>query len=152
MKGWIRGLLAGLAGGVAWLAGIFLIFGPAQAVLADPELQSAKFLAAFTSGPPPRMSEAPWLLVVGLLTIGILWGWIYVWLSRAWPDRWWKRGLRFALVAWVLMVPWFQFYLPWNVMWEPARLVVLEGVCWAGVMTCVGLAVAAVDAALRKRG
>ena len=31
------------------------------------------------------------------------------------------------------MVPWFEFYLPWNVMREPAPLVLLEMACWLGV-------------------
>jgi hypothetical protein len=35
------------------------------------------------------------------------------------------------------MVPWFEFYLPWNVLWEPAPLVALA--CWAGVLLGVGL-------------
>jgi hypothetical protein len=79
------------------------------------------------------------------------WGVLYVWLSPAWPDRWWKRGLRFAVVSWVLVVPWFEFYLPWNVMREPALLVLLEMVCWAAVFTGVGLTIAGVDALLRRR-
>ena len=46
---WLRGALAGVAGGIAWLLGIFLIFGPAQPILTDPDLQSSKMLGAFTS-------------------------------------------------------------------------------------------------------
>jgi hypothetical protein len=63
---------------------------------------------------------------------------------------WWQRGLRFAALAWALMVPWFEFYLPWNVLREPPALVMLEMVCWAGVMTLVGLTIAAVDALLER--
>ena len=148
---WIRGPLAGLAGGVAWLAAMFLIFGPAQRVLTDPQLQSPKFLQAFAGSPPPRTSEAPWVLIAGILAIATLWGCLYAGLSRSWTGAWWRRGLRFGAVAWVLMVPWFEFYLPWNVMREPALLVVLEMVCWLGVLLCVGLAIAGVEAALRRR-
>ena len=64
---WRRGLVAGLAGGVAWIALGALFFGPAQTVLADPDRQSAKLLAAFAGPPAPRISEAPWLLGVGAL-------------------------------------------------------------------------------------
>jgi len=148
---WIRGLVAGLAGGIAWLVGIALFFGPAQAVQTDARLQSAKFLEVFTAEPLPRMSEAPWILPVGLVCIGMAWGVLYAWLSPAWPDTWWKRGLRFAVVSWVLVVPWFEFYLPWNAMREPALLVLLEMVCWAAVFTGVGLTIAGVDAVLRRR-
>ena len=148
---WGRGLIAGVAGGLAWLAGILLIFGPAQSILADPGLQSAKFLMAFTSEPAPLISTRPWVLPLGLIGIGVLWGWVYAWLSGSWSGAWWQRGLRFGGVAWVMMVPWFEFYLPWNVLREPAALVMLEMLCWAGVLMGVGLAMAGVDAALRRR-
>jgi hypothetical protein len=144
----LRGLIAGLAGGVAWFAGLIVFFGPAQAVLTDPAFQSPKFLAAFTADPAPRISAAPWLLGAGLLGIGVLWGLVYVWLAGDWRGSWRRRGLRFGAVAWVMMVPWFEFYLPWNVMREPAPLVALEMACWAGVLLGTGLAIAGVDAAL----
>jgi hypothetical protein len=147
---WVRGLIAGFAGGVAWLVGILLFFGPAQIVLTDPDLQSAKMLAAFTADPLPRTADAPWLLVLGLLGIGILWGWVYVWLADHWRGPWWKRGFSFAVVAWVLMVPWFEFYLLWNVLLEPVLLVALEMVCWAAVLLGVGAAIAGVEALLRR--
>jgi hypothetical protein len=40
------------------------------------------------------------------------------------------------------MVPWFEFYLPRNVMREPAALVLLEMVLWLGVLLVAGLAIA----------
>jgi hypothetical protein len=146
----MRGLAAGLAGGLAWIAGMILFFAPAQILLTDPAIQSSKMLDAFTAEPAPRIGEAPWLLPVGVLVIGALWGWIYVWISSGWPAMWWKRGLRFGVVSWVLMAPWFEFYLPWNVLREPPSLVALELACWAGVMLAVGLSIAGVDAALRR--
>lgn len=148
---WARGLIAGLAGGVAWLVGMLIFFGPAQSVLADPSLQSAKMLAAFTSEPLPRIDAAPWLLPAAILGVGVLWGWVFVSISSTWSAAWWKRGLRFGVIAWVLMAPWFEFYLPWNVLWEPAPLVALELACWAGVILFAGLAIAGVEAALARR-
>ena len=141
----LRSTLCGLAGGVAWTIGIALFFGPAQSILGDPAHQSAKFLDAFTQEPRPRIDEKPLLMVLGLAAIGILWGWVYTWIAAAWHHAWWRRGLRFALLSWALMVPWFEFYLPWNVLREPFPLVALEMLCWAGVMTCVGLAIAGAD-------
>jgi hypothetical protein len=152
---WMRGAIAGAAGGVAWLIGIMIFFGPAQIILTDPEWQSEKMLAAFTGEPLPRAAEAPWILPIGLLVISVMWGWVYVHLSREWARSgvaWWKRGIRFALVAWVLLVPWFAFFLPWNVLREPAGLVLLEMMCWAGVMLCVGITIAGVEHAMRPRG
>ena len=148
----VRASLAGLAGGVAWFLGILVMFGPAQAVLTDPNLQSAKMIAAFSPEPmAPRSHGSPWLVGAGLLCIGVLWGWVYAWIAAAWPGPWWKRGLRFGAVGWALMVPWFEFYLPWNVLLEPVALVALEMACWMGVLLWVGLAIAGVEAALPRR-
>ena len=133
------------------MAGLLLFFGPAQVLLTNPDLQSPKFLAAFTAEPAPLASEAPSLLVAGVLAIGALWGLVYSALSGGWGGAWWRRGLRFAAVSWALMVPWFEFYLPWNVMREPVLLVVLDMICWAGVLLGVGVTIAGVDAALQRR-
>lgn len=151
---WLRGALAGLVGGVAWFVALLLFFGPAQIILADETLQSAKMLAAFTEEPLPRAAEAPWILIVGLLAIGALWGLVYAWLVHfggVWKDSgWFKRGVRFGAVGWTLMVPWFAFYLPWNVLREPTLLVALEMVCWAGVLLSVGVTIAGTEHALRR--
>ncbi|TVQ33117.1 MAG: hypothetical protein EA376_03420 [Phycisphaeraceae bacterium] len=145
----VRGVVSGFAGGVAWLIGVALFFGPAQGILGDPERQSEKLIEAFTAAPAPRTVEAPWILPVALLAIGGAWGCMYVWIRSAWPGPWWKRGLRFALLGWVIMALWFEFYLLWNVLHEPTMLVALELACWAGVMSVVGLAIAGMEAALR---
>lgn len=150
----VRGGVAGLAGGVAWLAGIFIFFGSVQTVLGNPELQSGKMLEAFSPGSvhPPRVVQSPAILPVGLLAIGLLWGWLYAWIASTWPGSWTRRGVRFGLVAWVLMVPWFEFYLPWNVLREPAALAALEMICWFLVLQGVGLTIAGVEAFMRPRG
>jgi len=149
---WVRAGVAGLAGGIMWRLGLIFIFGPAQSILADPERQSAKMLAVFSADPPmPRMYEAPWLIWAGLLSIGLVWGLAYAWMSHGWAVAWWRRGLRFGLLSWLLMVPWFEFYLPWNVLREPAALVLLELFCWAGVLLLVGVTIAGVEAALNRR-
>lgn len=147
----VRGVLSGLAGGVAWMLALTVVFTPAQLLLADPDLQSAKMLSAFAAEPLPRTAAQPLILPAGLLVIGAVWGLVYAHLAQGWTVAWWKRGLRFALVAWALMALWFEFYLPWNVLLEPAPLVLLELACWACVIACVGLAIAGVDAALRPR-
>ena len=147
---WVRGLFAGLAGGLAWMVGLMVFFGPAQVILTDADLQSAKFLGAFTAEPLPKVSTTPWLLPLGLLAIGVLWGWVFVGLSRAWSGPWWRRGLQFGVAGWALMVPWFEFYLPWNVMHEPVALVALEMLCWALVLLGVGLTISGMETLLRR--
>jgi hypothetical protein len=150
---WVRAGFAGLLGGAVWRIGMDYIFGPAQGLLADPERQSAKMLAVFSlQSPAPRMYAAPWLIWAGLICIGVAWGWAYLLMTKTSTSAWWKRGLRFVAVSWILMVPWFEFYLPWNVLREPAALVLLEMLCWAGVLLLVGLTIAGVEAALRRMG
>ena len=48
------------------------------------------------------------------------------------------------LIAWGLMAPWFEFYLPWNVMREPFALALLELLLWALVLQLVGIVMALV--------
>ena len=82
---WLRASVAGLAGGAAWFLGLRLIFGPAQALLTDPARQSAKMLSVFAPGPDaPKMYAQPSLVILGLLGIGLVWGWS--------TPRWRRRG------------------------------------------------------------
>ncbi len=137
---------------MGWLAGLFLFFGPAERILANPQYQSAKFLAVFAEIEPlPRVADSLGVLVAGVLVIGLVYGVVFDWLSPGLPGRGWRRGMAFGLVAWALMVPWFDFYLPWNVMHEPFALVLLEMVLWALVLQLVGLTIALAHGALTPR-
>ena len=148
----VRVIAAGVAGGLAWLLGLTVFFGPAQAILADPNLQSAKFLRVFAEIEPlPRVAASPWIMLVGLAVIGVIHAAVFAVLRDGLPGRGWRKGVAFGLVAWALMVPWFEFYLPWNVMHEPFVLVLLEAALWALVLQLVGLAIAAVYGALERR-
>jgi hypothetical protein len=142
----IRALFAGFAGGIAWLVATMLFFGPAQIILANPDYQSPKFLYVVGQLEPlPYAAEAWWIIPAGLIIIGMLYGVVYHFVRRAFPGiSWWKKGIRFGLVAWALMVPWFEFYLPWNVMHEPVMLVALEMVLWLAVLVIVGIVIAGI--------
>jgi len=133
--------LAVLASTVGWMIGFFLSFVPAQAVLTDPARQSPKMLAAFfTLEPLPRVSSPDKMVLLVLAVSAFLV--LGYRLSRPDPSRsWWRRGLRFGALAWLLMVPWFELYLPWNVLHEPMPLVLLEAGCWWITLTCSGLAI-----------
>jgi hypothetical protein len=143
-RGSIRIVASGLAASLTWWAGLAAVFGPAQRFLADPERQSEKFLAAFMEPPLPRMAEQPEALAIGLLLIGLIHACVYAWLYPKLGATVLKRGLSFGVMAWALMVPWFEFYLPWNVMREPFGLVLLEGLCWLVVLLGVGLSISLV--------
>lgn len=151
MRQSIRILGSGMAAAVAWWAGIVVVFGPAQRLLADPSRQSAKFLSVFTQPPLPRMADHPEALAFGLLIIGVIHAGAYAWLEPRVSGRVARKGSVFGLLAWALMVPWFEFYLPWNVMREPLPLVLVEALCWLVVLLGVGFAVASVYAALGRR-
>jgi hypothetical protein len=149
----VRFATQSLAASVGWFIGFLVSFTPAQAILADPARQSAKFLSIFFSIEPRPRIATPGAFLLLVLVLGVFLAIGYA-LSR--PDAgapWWRRGVRFGLLAWVLMVPWFELYLPWNVLHEPMPLVLLEGLCWWITLTCSGLAISAVDAIWnRKRG
>lgn len=66
---------------------------------------------------------------------------VFAYLRPALPKGTLMRGVAFAAVAWALFVPWFEFYLPSNLMLEPTLLVLIELLCWAAVMLLVGLAI-----------
>lgn len=138
----VRFPLAVLAGTVGWMLGFFVAFVPAQVLLTDPALQSAKMLAAFaTIEPLPRVSSPDrMILLVAVVSLFLVLGYR---LSRPDPTQsWWRRGFRFGTLSWLLMVPWFELYLPWNVLHEPMPLVLLEAGCWWITLTCSGLAIA----------
>jgi hypothetical protein len=63
----------------------------------------------------------------------------------------WRKGIAFGVAAWALMVPWFEFYLPWNVMREPFALVLVECACWLFVLMLAGVAAALTHAAASRR-
>lgn len=139
---YLRVIASGLAGGIAWIAGMILFFGPAQKILADPQLQSAKFIAVMEHIEPlPRMSENIWIIVVGLLVIGVIYGIVFSFIGPRLSGGNFLKGTQFGLISWALMVPWFEFYLPWNVMHEPALLVLLEVFLWALVLQLVGISI-----------
>jgi len=140
---WRRVLLAGLSGGIVWLLAMLALFGPAQRLLTDPRLQSAKFIAAFADPvAPPRAATAPWIIPAGVVIIATGFALAYGLVHPALGATRIRRGILFGFVAWLLMVPWFEFYLPWNVMLEPWPLVLLELFCWFLVLQLTAQAIA----------
>ena len=146
-------IIAGIAGGVAWIVGMVVFFGPAQAILADPALQSEKFYGVMADPVhPPRMVEDFWIVPAGLMVLGFIYAIVFKIIEKGLPGRTpTARGMAFGVAAWALAFTWFEFYLPWNVMREPAALVALELVCWLGVMLAVGLSIAWADHLTRPR-
>jgi len=150
-KPW-HGVVAGLAGGAAWLVGHTVIFGPlAQFVLFNEAFQSETFLTVWTQEPLPLQNQMPVAYVLCLLLISMIWGQVYRFVAQGWVGPWWQRGLQFGVVAWALVVPWFEFFVPWNLLQEPFWLVLVEVAAWLPVWLLVGLAIARTAAALAPR-
>jgi len=148
----VRILVGGIVAALVWWGGMLVVFGPAQGILADPSLQSGKFLAAFTEPPYPRAAERPELLAMGLLVIAWIHSIVFSFLAPRLPGGRIRRGMVFGLLAWGLMVPWFEFYLPWNVMREPLSLVLLEALCWLAILLAVGISLSLVYGILGGNG
>ena len=129
------------AGGIAWSVAFFGLFDPAQSILGDPRLQSAKMTAIFEMNPPPRIATDPWLLPVAFLVVGSIHALVFACIRRGLPEGRIAAGAAFGIVAWALFTPWFEFYIPWNLMIEPTALVLLEMGIWLGIMLAVGLAI-----------
>src|SRR4028119_1397526 len=91
---------AGLAGAVAWWVGLNYVFGAAQTILADPELQSPKMNAIFELQPPPRTATDPWLLPVAFVVVAMIQACVFAFIRTALPVSIVKRGLAFGTVAW----------------------------------------------------
>lgn len=132
---------AGLAAAAGWWVGLNYIFGAAQGVLAHPAFQSAKMIRIYEMAPPPRIAGHPWLLLAAFLVVGTMQAAVFAWIRPALPAGLVARGLAFAAIAWALFTPWFEFYIPWSLMLEPTALVLVELLCWAGVMALAGLAI-----------
>jgi len=136
-----RAVILILLSGAIWFACFFAWFflSRAQVVLGDPAYQSQKFLDAFTTPPLPRINTSMPLLVAGVYVIALVATLVFLYLDDKLRGGWIKRGLEFGLIYWALMVPWFEFYLPFNVMHEPYKLALLEGLLWLGTLLSFGL-------------
>lgn len=138
----VRYLILFIGSGLVWYLGLnlFFVWSGAQSILGNPEYQSSKFIKTFTEYEPlPLMAEDPSIVWKGLLVVGLLAAIAFSVINPYIKGGWLKRGLTFGLVHWLLMTPWFEFYLPYNVMNEPILLVMLEGILWLCVMLMLGL-------------
>lgn len=138
-----RYLGAIVAATLAWLGGMFLLFGPAQAILANPAYQSDKFLQMFFAVPPaPRTTTHFMPLLLGVLLVCSVLVGVYAQVRAALTGGVWQRGLRYGLLTWAVMVPWFEFYLPYNVCHVPLHLVLLDAAIWWVIHEFVGVVIA----------
>jgi hypothetical protein len=133
-----RTVLAGSAGGLAFVLGNFLTFGVLggsrrgnQGLLFDPDTQNPKVITVWkVLEPLPRIIETPILILAGLFVFGIGYAFLYRSIATAWPPGPYRRSLRLALVVW-LATAFSEFMGPFNVLHEPVSLAALSLGFWA---------------------
>lgn len=137
----LRKIFAIFTAGIVWFIGIlvFFVFSGAQGILANPEFQSQKFIDAFTKEPLPLAGKNPLIVPLGLIVVGAFTALVFVFLNEKLNYGLLKKGVVFGLIHWALMIPWFEFYLPYNVMREPFMLVLLEMFLWLCVTLLIGI-------------
>lgn len=150
----IRKILVFLIAGPLWWLGalLFFVYSGAQNVLSNPAYQSEKFLQVFAVLEPlPRMATNLGFIWIGMGIIGLFPAGVFLYLNNKLPGNWWQKGLKYGLLHWALVTPWFEFYLPYNVMHEPLPLVLFEVGLWLCVALLLGLGMSAVANVGRKR-
>lgn len=153
----IRTVTAGLAGGLALNIAMFLTFRligfgwNGGGILLDPSIQSSKLIAVWTQIEPlPLVVSNPAPIVVGLFLFALIHGFLYRWLSPAWPTGITARALRFAALVFVLSYSFWEFFTPFNQLGEPIRLLVLELGFWLTIALAEAFAIAFVMESRRR--
>lgn len=114
--------LAGLAGGLAGNGVLGLLFTSrwAQAILHDPERQSALFLTV-----TPQRDVA--VSVAGLVLLSSLHGWLYLKLRGALGgSTWWQRGLVWGATIWAMYWLFQEWFVYVTLLGEPVPLAAFE--------------------------
>lgn len=126
-----KGIVLLFTGPIWWLLiQLTFIQSGAQKILANPELQSEKFINSFMKTEPlPRMIE-PFFMWKGMFLVGLFLGTTVIYLNSLLSGNLLIKGVKLGILHWMIAIPWFEFYLPFNVMHEPISLVLFESILW----------------------
>jgi hypothetical protein len=144
-----RTVVAGLAGGLAFIVGTSLTFAllggsrrGQTGLLFDPATQSAKVIAAWKELEPlPRVIESPLLILGGFVLFAVAYAFVYHSVAAAWPAGVVSRGWRLAVLVWIGCV-FSEFIGPFNVLHQPPALSVIAWAFWAFSALLEGYAIA----------
>lgn len=149
MVGLGRILAAGLAGGIVANISMILTFRllgfgwNGGGILLDPTLQSAKVIAVWTRIEPlPLVVSNPLPIALGLLVFGVINGFVYRWVSPVWPSGAKSRGMRMALLLFLLTFAFWEFFTPFNMLGEPLALIGLELLFWGAIAVAEAFTIA----------
>lgn len=133
-------LIAGLLGGVAMNAAMFLTFRlvgfgmDGDGILLSSPMQSEKLVAVWTQLEPlPLVVNRPQMILPGLVLFAVLRAFAYREVAGALPAGFWPRCWRYALALWALVFAFWEFFTPYNQLGEPLPLVALELAFWAAI-------------------
>jgi hypothetical protein len=146
-----RTLVAGLAGGLAFLVGTFVtfaLFGGSRegetGILFDPDTQHPKVIAAWKEIEPlPRVIDQPAAILAGMVLFAVAYSFLYRSIAAAWPSGTTARAARLAIVVWIGAV-FSEFIGPFNVLHQPLYLSVVAWAFWAVPATAEAFAIATI--------
>jgi hypothetical protein len=145
----LRTVLAGIGGGVAMnlamlLTFRFLGFGwRGEGILLNPNVQSRKLIAVWTEIEPlPLVVNNPAPIIVGIILFGIIHAFVYRWISPTWHEGIVAKGMRMAILIFLLAFSFWEFFTPFNQFGEPLPLIGLELLFWAIIALADGFVIA----------
>jgi hypothetical protein len=144
-----RTVVAGLAGGLAFVLGTSLTFALLSGsrrgqtgLLFDPATQSPKVIAVWKEIEPlPRVIESPAIILGGFVLFAIAYAFVYRSIAPAWPAGIVSRGWRLAVIVWIGTV-FSELIGPFNVLHQPLSLSVIAWAFWAISALLEGYAIA----------
>ena len=144
-----RTVLAGLAGGLAFVLGSVLTFAllggsrrGQTGLLFDPATQSPKVIAVWKEIEPlPRIIDTPAVMLLGFFAFAMAYAFVYRSFAPGWPAGIAQRGWRLAVVVWIGTV-FSEFIGPFNVLRQPIQLSVVAWAFWAVCALLEGYATA----------
>ena len=144
-----RTVLAGICAGIAMNLAMLLTFRSigfgwrGKGILLDPNVQSRKLIAVWTEIEPlPLVVNNPAPIIAGIVLFGVIHAFVYRWLSPAWPEGIAARGIRMAILIFILVFFFWEFFTPFNQFGEPLPLIGLELIFWATIALADGFAIA----------
>src|SRR5918994_7327544 len=128
----LRTIVAGLAGGLAFVLGTSLTFAllsgsrrGGTGLLFDRDTQHPKVIAVWKEIEPlPRVIEQPPVILGGMILLGVAFAFIYRSVAPAWPSGIAPRALRFFVIVRIAGV-FAEFIGPFNVLHQPLYLSVV---------------------------
>ncbi len=145
----LRTVLAGICGGLAMNLTMLLTFRSigfgwkGKGILLNPDLQSKKLIAVWTEIEPlPLVVNNPAPIILGIVLFGIIHAFVYRSISPAWPEGVVARAIHMAILIFLLVFFFWEFFTPFNQFGEPLPLISLELVFWATIALADAFAIA----------